>query len=419
MPRTDGLSSRYELGFGIFVGVLVFLGRGDPSLDYPQVLYLFLLLLAVNLAAGVALRLKPSVPGIAAGFVLANCGTITSILAHSGGPDSKLWVLFLLPILTGCLLLGAREAAFVTAGVAAVNAVYTLLDRNEAPAVLAFELALKSGCFLFTGLLAWRLTTKERDTRRRLDAESRRAEQLAGRLEASSALSEVGLVGAGVAHDLKNVFMVISGFAEAIAEQGGLPPEARDGFERIQRMAQVGGRMARQLSQHGAGVPIELVSDDLSAVAADVAALVKGSFAEKGVELAVEGGGGPCPILASRVHLQRVFLNLLLNALSVSAPGGRVRLWVRREGAQALAGVEDDGPGLPEELLPRLFEPFETTRVDAGGTGLGLNLSARIAREHRGGLSAENRSEGGARFLLRLPLGCAATAPLGLPRGAD
>ncbi|HEX4048717.1 MAG TPA: ATP-binding protein, partial [Elusimicrobiota bacterium] len=113
---------------------------------------------------------------------------------------------------------------------------------------------------------------------------------------------------------------------------------------------------------------------------------------------------GPCPILASRVHLQRLFLNLFLNALSVSKEGSVVRLATRREAEFAVAAVEDEGPGFSAEILPRLFGAYETTRASSGGTGLGLNLCARIAREHGGALSAENRPEGGARLVLRLPL---------------
>lgn len=404
MPRLDSLGGRYELSFAVLLAVLAFLGRANPALQYPQILYLFALLLALNLAAGASLRLKPGLAWLSAAFILANCGTITAILEYSGGPGSVLWVLFLLPIFTVCLLLGSKEAALVAAGVVLVNGAYTLLGREEPASVVAFELALKSGFFAITALVAWRLVSRERDSRRRLEAETGRADRLATHLETVSALSEVGLVGSGVAHDLKNAFMVISGFAEAIVAYNTVPPDAKDAFERIQRMAQLGGQMARQLSKHAASVPVQLAPDDLTSVATDVATLLKGSFAEKDVELLVDAAGEPCPVLASRVHLQRVFLNLLLNALSVSRAGGRVRLTVSRSDGLAVASVEDDGPGFSKDALPRLFEPFETTRANEGGTGLGLNLCARIAREHKGELAAANRPEGGAALTLRLPL---------------
>jgi signal transduction histidine kinase len=135
-----------------------------------------------------------------------------------------------------------------------------------------------------------------------------------------------------------------------------------------------------------------------------VTGLVQNAYMEKNVRLETAPSSEPCAVNASRVHLQRLFLNLFLNALSVSKNGGVVRLTTRRDGDSAIATVEDEGPGFSPEILPRLFGAYETTRASSGGTGLGLNLCARIAREHGGGLAAENRPGGGARLILRLPL---------------
>ncbi len=404
MNKADALSGRYETGFLIFMAVLAFLGRDNPNLDYPQVLYLFLLLMVLNLAAGIALRLKPEVPSLAAGFILANCGVITEILAHSGGAASNLWVLYLLPIFTVCLLLGPRETVWITTGVVALNAVFTLNETVESGSVMAFGILLKSGFFIFTALLTWRLASRDRDARSRLQAESRRADQLTTRLESAAVLSDAGLVSVGVAHDLRNTFTVILGFVDTALLDESLSDEARDAVERVKRMAALGGGMAAQLARHGAAAPVELAVDDLGSIGADVAVLVRNAYQAKNVSLEVPAPAEACPIRASRVHLQRLFLNLLLNALSISKSGARVRLLIWRGAGEALAVVEDEGAGFPAEILPRLFGAYETTRASSGGTGLGLNLCARIAREHGGSLTAENRPEGGARLRLSLPL---------------
>lgn len=407
----DSPATRHELAFGVIVVVLAFLGKGNPGLFHPRALVTILLLMAVNLAAGGFLRRSPVSPGLSAGLVTANLALITALVAFTGGSGSSLWVLFLLPIFTACLLLAPPEAAGFTAAVIAVNAGFAFFGERRDPAVLALEALLKSGLFAFAALLAWRLAEAERDTRRRLESESRRADELAVNLEASAALSDIGLVGAGVAHDLRNTFMVITGFAEAIEAQGPLAPELRHGFERIRRVAELGGQIALQLARNGSNAPLERSVEDLGSIAGDVAKLVKGSFLRKGVLLVVEDSGEPCPVLASRVHLQRVFLNLLLNALSAGAAQTTVRLSLRREGRDAVAVVEDEGPGFPAEVLSRLFQAYETTRASGGGLGLGLNLCARIAREHEGRLGAENRPERGARLTLRLPLAAASPTP--------
>lgn len=404
MTKPDSLSRHYEAGFFIFMAALAFLGRSNPNLRYPQVLYLFALLMTLNLAATTALRLRPAVPSLSAGIILANCGVITAILSQSGGASSNLWVLYFLPIFTVCLLLGARETVWITAGVAAFNAVFTLTSTEESRTVAVFEVMLKTGAFVFTALAAWRLASRDRDARLRLQAESTRAEQLTARLESAAALSDVGLVSAGVAHDLRNAFMVIGGFSESTLQDETLGPEARDGLERIQRMARLGSEMSQHLARHGADARVNLADDDLNAIASAMAALVKSVFLEKNAVLETSPSPAACPVRASRVHLQRLFLNLLLNALSVTGSGKRVRMTIRRDEKEAVATFDDEGPGFSTEILTRLFGAFETTRSSSGGTGLGLNLCARIAKEHGGSLSAENRAEGGARLTLRLPL---------------
>ena len=400
----DTLSNRYEAAFCVFMAALAFLGRDNPGLEYPTILYLFGLLMILNLSAGIALRRVPDAPMIAAGFILSNCGVISAIQSFSGGGSSNLWVLYLLPIFTVCILLGPRETAGITLGVVAFNAVFTLRESGGVWCVAAFEILLKSGLFVLTALLAWRLVSKDRSARSQLQSESRRAEQLTTRLEGATALSNVALVSAGVAHDLRNAFMVISGFSESILADDSLSEASRDGLERLRRMARLGGEMSNQLARQGADVKFELAPDDLDAIAASVSPLVKNMFLGKNVRLTLAPAAERVAIRASRAHLQRLFLNLFLNALSVSPKDGEVRLTTRRDGDFAEAAVEDEGSGFPAEILPRLFGAYETTRSGSGGTGLGLNLCARIAREHGGTLAAENRAGGGARLILRLPL---------------
>lgn len=397
------MAKTFEIALSIFMGVLAFLGKDNPNLVYPEILYLFVLLMTLNLAASATLRRKKLSPALSAGFSVASCGTITAILAYSGGAASNLWVLYILPIFTACLFLGSHETGWITAGVVAFNAVFTLTETTQTLPVALFEVLLKSGFFVFTAVLAWRLASQERQARSDSQRASLRADELTARLESAAALKDVGTVSAGVAHDLRNAFMVIVGFTETTLQDESLGAEARGALERILRMASLGTEMAGNLARHGGEVKLELAPEDLSPIAAGMARLVKAAFLQRDVFLDVEAGE-PCPVSASRVHVQRLLLNLLLNALSVSSKGQRVRLAVRRKDSEAVAVVEDQGHGFSRETLARLFEPYQTTRGQGGGTGLGLNLSARIARQHGGTLAAENRPEGGARLILRLPL---------------
>jgi signal transduction histidine kinase len=139
-------------------------------------------------------------------------------------------------------------------------------------------------------------------------------------------------------------------------------------------------------------------------------------------------------VQADEERLRQVFINLIRNALD--ADGGQARVWVsaRRttwrevppDPARKTVGgdslyrdpdqpvievrVEDAGPGIAPPLLPRVFDPFFTTREPGRGTGLGLYIVQEIVQEHGGCVAAENRAEGGARFTVWLPDRCGAGA---------
>jgi two-component system sensor histidine kinase HydH len=125
-----------------------------------------------------------------------------------------------------------------------------------------------------------------------------------------------------------------------------------------------------------------------------------------GVRLTVSALPGPVTLEADAGQIQQVLLNLLLNALDVTPPGGEITL--EAETAAGAGGpaqtvrVTDTGPGLPPELGARIFEPFVSTKET--GLGLGLSVCRRIVEAHGGTITAEDRPEGGAVFIVTLPL---------------
>jgi two-component system nitrogen regulation sensor histidine kinase NtrY len=119
------------------------------------------------------------------------------------------------------------------------------------------------------------------------------------------------------------------------------------------------------------------------------------------VEVAREVEPGLPPVLADRDQVLQVLLNLVRNALDAMPSGGTLRLAARRAGAGVAFAVSDTGPGVPPADLPRVFEPYFTTKE--GGTGLGLAIARRIAEEHGGSLEVESEPGRGATFTLTLP----------------
>lgn len=116
---------------------------------------------------------------------------------------------------------------------------------------------------------------------------------------------------------------------------------------------------------------------------------------------------GACMVMGSAGQLQQVMMNLLQNGFDAVGPGQRPCVWLsvsRTAEGMARVSLRDNGPGIPPEHLLRIFDPFFTTKPVGKGTGLGLSISYGIVEQHGGRLSARNADEGGAEFLLELPL---------------
>ncbi|HET9887337.1 MAG TPA: ATP-binding protein, partial [bacterium] len=121
------------------------------------------------------------------------------------------------------------------------------------------------------------------------------------------------------------------------------------------------------------------------------------------LDLRLESSNGSLSLPGNATTLNQLFLNLLLNACHAQPEQGRidVRAHIDEEAGMAVVNVEDRGPGISAEIMDRLFEPFSSTR---GSTGLGLAICHGIVGEHGGRIRAENRRDGGARFIVELPL---------------
>jgi signal transduction histidine kinase len=247
---------------------------------------------------------------------------------------------------------------------------------------------------------------------RRQRIERRRAEELL-RLGQVARLNALGELAAGMAHELNQPLTAVLANTQAarrLLEED--PPELatargamQQAAEQARRAAEVVGRLRRAIErpgQPGAAKPVPLQEAVRSALH-----LLAPEFDRREIAPVLEGASqAPVHVQAEPVALEQIVHNLLMNAMQAldELPAGerQLRLAVAREGGQGVLSVSDNGRGIAPELLPRIFEPFFSTRE--GGLGLGLSLCETLAGAMGGTLAAEPAAPRGARFTLRLPL---------------
>ena len=213
---------------------------------------------------------------------------------------------------------------------------------------------------------------------------------------------------ANISHDLRTPLTSIQGFSQAIID--GAARNTRDAARIIHLEAARLNRMVSELldlSRLGEGIPVEAMQEvDLSLVLESVCERQQLQAKEGGIELRCESSG-VLNIRGDGDLLEQAVVNLVSNALQFTPSGGRVEVHGERWGEIARVIVEDNGPGIPEEQRERIFERFyqiDHTRGPGRGAGLGLSIVRQIAHAHGGSVMAEARENGGARFVVELPL---------------
>lgn len=224
------------------------------------------------------------------------------------------------------------------------------------------------------------------------------------RRERAERLAAVGALAAGVAHEVNNPLASIKSFAQLLARDA-TRRDQREALELIinesTRVATIVDNLLSYARQQGAG---GLEPVNLSAVAERVLQTQRYALETAGIVIRRDLDKSVSSIMGEVGALQQVVLNLIVNAeQALASTSGDRRLIVRtRESTEGvILSVIDNGPGIPRELLPRIFDRFQTTK--AGGTGLGLAISAAIVRDHSGQIWAESDEGRGAAFYVRLP----------------
>jgi PAS domain S-box-containing protein len=228
--------------------------------------------------------------------------------------------------------------------------------------------------------------------------------RLRDQLVHSERMSAIGELVAGVAHEINNPLQAIIGCVELMLEEKAENVDRRD-LELVRREAARAGQIVRNLLSFVRRGETTREPADLNQIVRATTDLREYHLRQWNIGLALRCAPGALPVLVNRDEIQRVVLNLLLNAeqaISRSADHGTIVVETRAEGGRHLVEITDSGPGVPPAMRGRIFEPFFTTKEVGQGTGLGLSISHGIALAHGGTLQLRD-STSGASFRLTLP----------------
>ena len=277
----------------------------------------------------------------------------------------------------------------------------SVLDREfelDAPGGRTRLVAASATTLVARGRLEGTLLHLEDITdKRRREAQLRRAESLAS----------LTTLAAGVAHEIKNPLGSISIHIQLIkkALKSGKPlvPETMDRHlgvvtEEIERLNKIVVDFLFAVRP----MDVELREADPRVLVREVADFLRYEADAAGVEIETSLEEEVPRVLLDKRYLKQALLNLAKNALAAMPDGGRLGLSVEEKDGEVLIAVEDSGTGIPEEYLPKIFEPYFTTKE--AGTGLGLTITFKIVKEHDGAIDVRSRPGQGSTFTIALPV---------------
>jgi two-component system, cell cycle sensor histidine kinase and response regulator CckA len=232
----------------------------------------------------------------------------------------------------------------------------------------------------------------------------------------SQKMETVGRLASGVAHDFANLLTLITGYSDLLLNRISQIDPLRPELDEIRKAATRGSRLTAQLLGFSRSQSLEPRVLDLNAVVSDMLRMLEPVIGEH-IELETDLGSNLGRVLADPGQLEQVIVNLILNARDAMPVGGTVTIETENceagpshaaahgiePGPGILLAVTDNGEGMDEGTMSRLFQPFFTTKEPGKGTGLGLSTVYGIVRRHRGGVWACSQVGHGSTFSVWLP----------------
>jgi two-component system sensor kinase FixL len=274
-------------------------------------------------------------------------------------------------------------------------------DGSTFPMKLAVGEMRRGDQIYFTGFI--RDLTEREQSAAMLD-------QARGELARLARLNELGEMASTLAHELNQPLSAIANYVQGSRRMldrldADVPPALRGALDETAKQALRAGDIIRHLREFVTRGDTDKEPEDIKNLIEEAGALALVGSRERGIKSVFDFSDEPGMVMADRVQIQQVLINLMRNAMEAMRDSESKELTVRTrptEGGRMQVEVEDTGPGISEEIAPQLFQPFVTSK--AHGMGIGLSISRRIIESHGGELTVIRNAFGGATFAFSLPV---------------
>jgi two-component system NtrC family sensor kinase len=219
-------------------------------------------------------------------------------------------------------------------------------------------------------------------------------------------LASLGELASGTAHELNNPLTSIIGFSQLLME-GEVPDDIRDDLKLINYEAQRAASITKNLLTFARKHAPEKQSNQINSIVEDVLKLRAYEHKANSIEVERQFAPDLPEVMVDYFQIQQVFINIIINAeyfMTKEHGKGTLTITTKKNNRTVVISFADDGPGIPREILRRIFDPFFTSKESGKGTGLGLSICHGIVAEHGGQIYARNHQGKGATIVVELPI---------------
>ncbi|MCP4650971.1 MAG: HAMP domain-containing protein [PVC group bacterium] len=245
----------------------------------------------------------------------------------------------------------------------------------------------------------------------KVDKATKELEEKQAQLIESERMASLGVLSSGIAHEINNPLGVILGHAQMLLKElktrGDLEDaqEAEKLLNTIEEYARRCTHIVRSLLQFAKKREMQFSETDVSSTVSNALMFAEGRLNKKEIKVGKHLASDLPPVLADAIHLEQVFINIIFNAEQSMNQGSKLDVSIELEkGEEIVVAFQDEGEGVSEENIKKIFDPFFSTREPGEGVGLGLSISYGIIKAHGGDINIESEVGKGTRVSVRLPV---------------